>query len=296
MNWDDTRYFLAIAREGQMLGAANRLGVSQTRLSRHLQALEEALNARLFDRSTRGCTLTDDGRVFLATAERIEAEVLSGMSKLRGSAERVEGTMRIAAPDGFTATFLARHLGEIASELPGLRIQMVPLNRNFSLSEREADLAVMVGRPERGRLRTKRLTDYTLGLYAARDYLDRAGRPSHPAALLDHRLVGYVEDLLVTPELNYADEFAPGWRSHIEISTAVGQFEAVRAGAGIGVLHDFMATKFPELERVFPQLVTRRSYWAVWHENLHSSRKLRAVLGILERIVERDRAVFCLPE
>ena len=113
--------------------------------------------------------------------------------------------------------------------------------RSFSLSEREADLAIMVGRPEKGRLRVRKLVDYALGLYASKDYLDRAGPPKDLADLTTHSLVGYVDDLIYTPELNYAREFLRDWRSSIEISTAIGQFEAVRAGVGIGICHDFMA-------------------------------------------------------
>lgn len=87
MNWDDLRYFLAVAREGKMLGAATRLGVSQARLSRHVAALEESVGARLFDRTTRGSTLTLDGTALFATAERIEAEVLAGLAQTRGREE-----------------------------------------------------------------------------------------------------------------------------------------------------------------------------------------------------------------
>ena len=81
-------------------------------------------------------------------------------------------------------------------------------------------------------------------------------------------LVGYVEDLIYTPELNYAPEFLRGWRSTIEVSTALGQIEAVRSGAGIGVLHDFMAAAHPELVRLFPEQTASRAYWTVWHENM----------------------------
>ena len=83
MDWDDAKYFLAIAREGQMLGAAQRLGVSQALLSRRLQSLEEAVGTRLFDRSTRGCTLTEDGRTMFEAAERVEAEMLGCVGRVQ---------------------------------------------------------------------------------------------------------------------------------------------------------------------------------------------------------------------
>ena len=162
MNWDDARHFLAVAREGQMLGAARRLGVSQAKLSRRVAALEAAVGARLLDRTTRGCTPTDDGRAFLAAAERAEAAMLSAQAVL-GLGSEVSGTVRIGAPDGFGSAFLAPRLGRLRADHPELRLELVPLPQAFSLSAREADLAVMVGRPEGGRLLARHLTDYGLG-------------------------------------------------------------------------------------------------------------------------------------
>ena len=291
MNWDDLRYFLAVAREGQMLGAAGRLGVSQARLSRHIAALEDAVGARLFDRTTRGSILTPDGEALFVTAERVEAEVLSGVADMQGR-EEVSGTVRIGAPDGFGSAFLAPRLGRFRKAYPDLRIQLVPVPRSFSLSEREADIAVMVGRPDKGRLRVRKLIDYSLGLYAAQSYLDHAGSPRVIDDLTTHSLVGYVEDLIYTPELNYAREFAMDWQSDIEVSTAIGQFEAVRAGAGIGICHDFMAAGVSGLVRLFPNLSVTRSYWIVWHENLRVARRVQAVAELLDQIVRKDRGLF----
>ena len=291
MNWDDLRYFLAVAREGQMLGAAARLGVSQARLSRHVAALEKSVGARLFDRTTRGSTLTEDGAMLFATAERIEAEVLAGSAQLRGR-EEVAGTVRIGAPDGFGSAFLAPRLGRFRAAYPDLRIQLVAVPRSFSLSEREADVAIMVGRPDKGRLRVRKLVDYSLGLYASNEYLVRNGCPADVDGLKSHTLIGYVDDLIYTPDLNYAQEFVRDWRSDVEVSTAVGQFEAVKAGAGIGICHDFMAAGEHRLVRLFPQLSVTRSYWIVWHENLRVARRVQAVADLLDQIVRDDRHLF----
>jgi len=235
--------------------------------------------------------LTDDGRAFLLVAERMEAAALSVSARLGGT-DTPAGTVRIGAPDGFGSAFLAPRLGALADAFPRLHVQLVPLPRHFSLSEREADLAIMVGRPARGRLRARKLSNYTLGLYAARAYLDRVGPVGD---LAGHRLVGYVADLLHTPELDYAEELAPGHAPDIEISTAIGQFEAVRAGAGIGALHDFMATAASDLVPVLPERRAERSYWAVWHENLAGSRKIAAVVDFLSSEIQMQRSAFHRP-
>jgi DNA-binding transcriptional LysR family regulator len=292
MDWDDARYFLAVAREGQMLGAARRLGVSQALLSRRIAALEAAVGTRLLDRTTRGCTLTEDGQAMFEAAERAEAEMLAGLARLQGRGGELAGTIRIGAPDGFGGAFLAPRLRRLSAAYPKLHVQLVPVPRSFSLSQQEADVAVRVGRPEKGRLRVRRLTDYTLGLYASAEYLARAGRPETLAQLRDHTLVGYVEDLIYTPELNYAAEFLRDWRSSIEVSTAIGQFEVVRSGAGIGILHDFMAAGEPDLVRLFPERAVTRTYWTVWHENMRVARRVQAVVELLDALVRDERHMF----
>lgn len=291
MDWDDARYFLAVAREGQMLGAAIRLGVSQARLSRHLAALEAALGTRLLDRSTRGCTLTDDGRAFMEAAERAEAAMLGTQARL-GSGGVAVGTVRIGAPDGFGSAFLAPRLGRIRAVHPGLRLELVPLPRAFSLSAREADLAVMVGRPQSGRLVARHLAGYGLGLYAARSYLAARGVPEDADDLRNHALVGYVDDLVPVPALRYAEDLLPGRTPDVAVSTAVGQLEAVRSGAGIGVLHDFMTSDAPELVRLLPGSSVRRDYWLARHENLRGSARIDAVADAIALMVAEARGLF----
>src|SRR5690606_34467620 len=186
----------------------------------------------------------------------------------------LEGVVRIGAPDGFGVAFLAPRIGELTERHPGLRVELVPVPRAFSLSRREADIAVTLERPREGRLVARKLTDYRLGLYASRAYLDAHGAPRKVADLARHRLVGYVEDLLYTPSLDYTAEFLKGWHSTLAVSSAIGQAEAVRAGAGIGILHGFMARQDDRLVPVLPGQTITRSYWTVVHEDLRGLRRI----------------------
>ena len=291
MNWDDLRYFLAVARQGQMLAAAKRLSVSQARLSRHIMTLESNLGVRLFDRTTRGSTLTKEGVDLFATAERIEGEILSGIADIEAN-EEISGIVRVGAPDGFGSAFLAPKLGKLRKLYPDLRVQLVPVPRHFSLSEREVDLAIMVGRPQKGRLRARKLVDYSLSLYAAHAYLQQAGMPTSASDLPQHTLVGYVDDLMYSAALNYAHEFLTDWRSDIEIATAIGQFEAIAAGVGIGICHDFMAAPCEALVCVLPELRVQRSYWIVWHEDLRKARRIQVFAAFMEQEIQAERHVF----
>ncbi|HRO10623.1 LysR family transcriptional regulator [Amaricoccus sp.] len=291
LDWDDTRMFLAVARAGQMLGASRRLGVNQATLSRRVAALEAALGAKLLVRRTHGSELTDAGQALLETLERVETEMLAVQARLQGAGAAAAGVVRIGAPDGFGVGFLAPRLARLADRHPDLTVQLVPTPRGFSLSRREADLAVMVGRPEKGRLVARKLTDYSLGLYASPAYLAAHPAPVEPADLARHRLVGYVEDLIAAPALNYAAEFLRGWRSSVEITSAIGQVEAVGAGAGIGALHDYL-TRGRGLVRVLPKLCTVRSYWLAIHENLRDVARVRAAADFLTEAVREAQADF----
>ena len=247
MNWDDVRIFLAVARAGQILGAARRLELNHATVSRRVAALEDALGAKLFRRLTTGSELTPAGERFLAVAERMEADMIAARSELAGGDEAISGTVRIGAPDGFGVAFLASRLGALTAQHRDLKIQLVPVPRSFSLSRREADIAITTERPAEGRLVAQKLVDYSLGLYASLAYAEANGLPATQAELKNHRLVGYVPDLVVSPSLAYAQEFSPDWDAAFSISSALGQVEAVRSGAGIGILHAFIARSLPDL-------------------------------------------------
>ncbi|MCB1524314.1 MAG: LysR family transcriptional regulator, partial [Rhodoblastus sp.] len=164
LDWDNARIFLAVARTGQMLGAARKLGLDHATVSRRIATLETALGVKLIERRTNGCALTATGETFLASAEKIETEMLRAQAALSGADVAVSGNVRVGAPDGFGTFVLARHLSALMDEHPGLNVQLVPLPRAFSLAKREADIAVTIDRPVEGRLTVKKLTDYSLSL------------------------------------------------------------------------------------------------------------------------------------
>ena len=292
MNWDDVRIFLAVARTGQILAASKRLGLNHATLSRRLTSLEEALKTRLFIRRTNGCELTAEGEVFLASAERMETEMLAAQASLGHTDTAIAGTVRVGAPDGFGVSFLAPRMGRLIERHPALKIQLVPVPRSFSLSQREADIAITLERPEQGRLVSSKLTDYTLGLYASRDYLASRGTPCDIEALKAHPRIGYVEDLIFTASLNFSGEVMRSWDASFEISTAIGQTEAVRSGAGIGILHDYIARQYPELQRILPEISIRRAYWTTYHETARDLVRVRSVADFLQELVSAERQIF----
>ncbi len=168
----------------------------------------------------------------------------------------------------------------------------MPVPRSFSLSQREADIAITIERPEQGRLVSSKLTDYTLGLYASSTYLAQHGTPQTIDDLKHHRRIGYVEDLIFTPSLNFSAEIMRSWDAAFEISSATGQTEAVRSSAGIGILHNYIARHTPELERILPETTIRRAYWTTYHESARDLVRVRTVAAFLQELVTAEHQMF----
>lgn len=294
-DWDQARVFLAVARAGQLLGAGRRLGLNHATISRRIAQLEEALGARLLDRHTHGVTLTPAGERLAAAAERMEAAMLQAQADLSARTPEITGTVRIGAPDGLGTYFLAGELGLLTRRFPGLVIELVPLPRTFSLSRREADIAITLDRPVRERLIVRRLTDYALGVYGSAGYLAERGTPARLEELTGHVLVTGVDDFLYSHALDYAAALRAVTPVRFECAGVAGQIEAVRAGVGLAVLHIYAARRFPELVPVLPDVRFLRTYWLVAHPDTHRDRRVSAVMEALVARVRATRSHF-LPE
>ncbi|MEO9827341.1 MAG: LysR family transcriptional regulator [Paracoccaceae bacterium] len=265
MNWDDLRIFLSVARQGTLSGAAKSLRIDPATVGRRIERLERELDAILFVKSPQGYVATSAGERLTGHAEAAEQTMAGALHEVRGAAdEGLTGTIRVGAPDG-CATFLLPSVTEkIVAANPGLDVQIVALPRVFNLSKREADIAIGVSRPTSGRLRIQKVADYALHLAASSDYLAR-----HPVASLDalkdQPVVGYIPDMIFDRELDYLAELGLT-RVDFGSNLVSVQLGWLRAGAGIGVVHDFVLPDAPELKLLFPdQLHLTRTFWLIRH-------------------------------
>jgi DNA-binding transcriptional LysR family regulator len=292
MDWDNIRIFLSVARAGQFSAAASQLRIDNATVARRISALEKSLSVRLFDRQPTGSVLTAAGDRLHQAAEEVEAQLLRAQGDLSRSDVELSGTVRIAAPDGFTALFLCPRLGRLKEKYPTLTVQLVPMSRTFSLSKREADLAITIERPDHGRLSVRKLIDYSLHFYAAKKYLATHDAPERLEDLQTHCQVTYVQDLIIADQLNFVPELYGPAYSRLECSTAVGQLEAVRGGAGIGILHDYAAHRDEQLQVVLPDAVFERSYWMVTHLDLRELSRVRAISEFIVAEVAAQKSSF----
>ena len=290
LDWNDLRYFLELSRSGKLAPAARRLGVDHTTVSRRVHALEKALGAPLFTREPSGFVITESGRRLLPQAELMESAILSVERTVSDRDSPLSGTVRVGTTEGLGAVVLAPALAGFALAHPGLSIDLLALPRQVSLPRREADIVIALERPVRGPFIVSRLTDYSLRLYGAPDYLARLPTILDRDSLAQHSFVGYVDDLLFSKELQYLNELCRPERFSLRSTSVLAQREAIAAGAGIGVLPDFLAAQDERLVPILPaasRLV--RTFWMSMPVEIKHLTRHQATWEFLRHTVEAQR-------
>ena len=278
-----------MARAGQIARAATRLGVDATTVGRRIRRLEAGLGQTLFERTRTGQTLTESGDRLLGDVEAMERAALRLASHASAGAE-LAGTIRISTSEGFGIWLVAEQLAAFSGAYPGLTVDLAATNGFLSPSKRETDVAILLARPRSGMLRSKKLADYRLRLYAGIDYLAAHGPIAGRDDLQHHPLIGYIPDLLDTPELRYLDEVMPGLTLRLRSSSITAQHRMAAAGAGIAVLPCFIGDADPGIARVLPEVVITRSFWVVTHQDTSRLARVRAFVEWITDLAATHRA------
>ncbi|KRW93672.1 LysR family transcriptional regulator [Paracoccus sp. PXZ] len=281
LSWDDLQFFLAVVREGQLSRAARHLGTSHVTVSRRIDRLEQALNTRLFERNPRGYEPTPAGQRLIEAAERMEEA--AGLIPLdQVAAPGQARPLRLAMPEGFGSLFSTHLLPAFTARFPLISLELITMPQVLSLSRREADISITLDPVTSGPYRSERLVDYTLHLYATRAHLRDLPPIAGPEDLRQLRFIGYIEEMIFAPGLDYLGEIHPAIRASVKSSSIFNQLAAVRNGLGIGVLPWYIAAKYPELQIVLPdQVRLTRTYWLTCHRDLRMMQWVRAVIGFL---------------
>ncbi|MFG6081329.1 LysR family transcriptional regulator [Paracoccus litorisediminis] len=289
MDWDDLRIFLAVARADSLSGASRRLAIDASTVGRRIARLEQVLGAKLFVKTPQGYALAPEGERLLPHAEAAEAALSDAREALSGPGD-LTGQIRIGAPDGCANYLLPQICARLCEDHPGLEIQIVALPRVFNLSRREADMAIAVSQPQAGRLVVQRLTDYQLHLAGHEDYLRR-----HPPILTredlrGHRMIGYIPDMIFDRELDYLTETGADWAQLTSNSVSV-QMQAVRTGAGLGIVHDFAIPFCPGVRRVLTDAISlTRSFWLIRHADDRRSQRMNRIADALAQGIRAEVA------
>jgi DNA-binding transcriptional LysR family regulator len=290
VDWNDLKYFLEVARGGSLTHAAGVLRVSQSTVGRRIAELEARLSTRLFARHQTGYHLTDEGRELLGRAEAVEDNMLAFERGASGLSPGVSGMVRLATSDNLASDLVIPALPRFVARHPQLRLEIVTTTATVELGRRDADLALRVVRPSHGNLKARRLGEMTHGVYGHRDYLAR-----HPARdadpLAGRAVVAWDEAHAHLPAAQWLARRAPDAHVVLTASTLRAQIAAVRAGLGLAVLPDFLATD-PDFVRVLaPDEVFSDGVWLVMHADLAASARVRAVADFLAEAVTAHAAL-----
>lgn len=269
------------------------MGVNTTTMGRKLRRLEARLGASLFEQTREGQVLTEAGENLLVKVEAMASAAAGIGETQRTTGQLLSGILRISVSEGFGSWVLPRNVPEFAQRYPALTLDIVANSGFLSLSKREADIAIMLSRPKAGPVIARKLSDYALRLYASKDYLAEMGTPERQSDLAhEHRLVGYIPDLIYAPELRYLDEIGPSITPHLRSSSINVQHQLLAAGAGLGVLPCFMGDADPRLVPILPNTRIVRSFWLVTHKDTHQLARVKAGKDWINACVLANRALL----
>jgi DNA-binding transcriptional LysR family regulator len=296
LDWNDLRYFLAVARTGSTLAAGRHLRVSQTTAARRVAALEAELGLVLFERHPGGYRLTPVGEALVERAEAVEGSAGLFADGAAAQSREVSGTVRLTCEEIFAVTLLAPILRDLHEAWPAIRIELDTSEELRDLAGRAADVALRsIDRPTENGLVGRRLADAGWAIYCSRDYAAAHGRPRGRKALRGHPLIG---------------GGGPGvWRAYrawlerndladavtMQHGSTTGLLAAVRAGSGLAVLPTLVADLDPDLLQCLPPKPEHDAgLWLLTHERLRHTPRIRVVMDFLaERLTrlarQRDR-------
>lgn len=281
-DWSLIRSFLAVAEAGSLSAAARATGISQPTLGRHIQAIETALEVTLFTRTAHGQAMTAAAQALLPSARAMQAAAAELALSARGRASGINGTVRITASRVVSHHVLPPVLARLRAVEPGIQIELVPSDTTENLLFGEADIALRMYRPTQPDLVARQIGALPLGLYAARSYLDRRGRPMSSDALMAHDFIGQdrmdqIIRVMRMLGLDVSRSFFP-----VRCDDPLTYVELVRAGCGVGGILRGIGDPDPVLERIdlIPDLPSL-PVWLTAAPRLRQSPRLRRVWDAL---------------
>lgn len=279
LNWEDLRYFIAVANTGSLSAAARLLHVDHATVSRRINSLETSLQNQLVDRNSRACYLTPFGQQILDIAIKMEESAFAIQRASLAAKESITGKVIVSAPPVLATHLLAKNLNNFHQRHPNIQISIASQAMRVSLSKREADIALRLVRPTENNDVARKLENMPFALYAHKNYPYR-NDPLHWG------FIGYDSQFSDMPHAKWIIEAAKNQRIICEVSDITSQLIAVKSGVGVGSLPCFIGDNEPELQRLqFDGKIYAPEVWLVVHADLRSSPLLRIVLDFMIEVI-----------
>jgi len=283
LDWNDLRYFLAVARSGSTLAAGKALRVSHTTAGRRIEALEAALGVTLFERQPTGYVLTPAGEALVESAEALETAAAQVVETAASQSREASGTVKLTVAEFLAVTMVAPILRDLREAHPAIRIELDTSEEHRDLAAGEADIALRMTRSPKGAgLVGRRIGTCFWSFYGSRDYEAAHGLPSQYDQLKGHVIIGGGGPLPWKLYRAWLKRYGLENDVAVHHGTTTGLLAAVRAGIGLGVLPSIVAQLDPELVLCFPAPPEYEvDLWLLTHERLRHTPRVRIVLDFL---------------
>ena len=280
-NWNEIRTAATVARLQTISAAAEALGVHRATVTRHIDALETELGAKLFQRHARGFTPTELGQELLRIADATGTQFGELVRLARGSEDELHGEIVITCLDVLVPYILPK-IALFQTDHPGMDIRMISSDKKLKLEYGEADMAFRIGpKPDHPDNVVLDIGSLGMGLFASQSYLNANGKPNSIKDFALHRFVGVDASAPDTPYLRWLGEAVPTPSINVKVNSVLALWEAVGAGLGIG-FHPLKNAADKNLVSVWPaQADWHETIWAVSHMDLHRTAKVQALARIL---------------
>lgn len=280
MRWDDLQIVSAIADTGTLSGAGKRLGISHATVFRRLTNLENQLGVVLFERSRSGYTPSAAGEDLFAVARRVQEDITGVERRLAGKDLKLSGTIRVTTTDTLFAGLLATMFERFREDYPDIKLEVVISNQVHSLSKREADIAIRpTGNPPET-LVGRKVGVIRQSVYGQRHHWQNRRVPLDP--LTGHQWIGpdnhmgnrALEMWMVRKGLNEFCDY--------RVDSMLGMQTAVRAGAAVAVLPDYLGNSDPQLRRLTGSIEELDvPLWILTHPDLKRVKRIREFTQVI---------------
>jgi len=259
LDWDKLRIFHTAAESGSFTHAAEKLGMSQSAVSRQISALEDDLGLKLFIRHARGLVLTEVGEQLFRTAHRMHWELQQVETQMSESQDVPTGPLIVTTTVGIGSTWLSSRLDEFLKLYPLIQLEIRLNDAELDLAMREADVAIRLHRPNQSEMIQRKLFTVHNHFYAANTYIDENGMPHSPEDLDDHRIISFGEPVpSYLGDINYLERMGRSdsspRRAALRVNAIYGMMQACRAGIGIAMLPDYVTEKEDGLVQILPEI------------------------------------------
>ena len=279
LDWDKLRVFHAVAEAGSFTHAGETLALSQSAVSRQIQALEDALSVPLFHRHARGLILTEAGETLNRTVREVFAKLAMTEALLTEGRERPAGRLKITTTTGFGGSWLAPRLHRFLEMYPEINVSVILDDADLDLAMREADVAIRMHPPRQPDLIQRHIASFGWKVYGSAEYLKQHGMPARPEDLDAHRLVVWGDYRPPTEEMNWLAEVGRNngspRRAAVEVNSLNAILRAVQSGLGLAALPDFIGADLTGLVQVLPDLKPPRvNAYFVYPEEMRNSKRV----------------------